>query len=98
MCIRDSPESGIDTSGKLPSGETFNDIVELKKILKTSQRRVVIRNIVRRTLSYALCRKLMIYDRPTIESITDKMDRNAGTWHDLFLAIATSVPFQETIW
>ena len=93
-----NPESGIDTSGKLPSGETFNDIVELKKILKTSQRRVVIRNIVRRTLSYALCRKLMIYDRPTIESITDKMDRNAGTWRDLFLAIATSVPFQETIW
>ncbi len=92
-----SPESGIDTSGRLPTGETFRDVNELKQILQTSQRRVVLRNIVRRTLSYALCRKLMIYDRPTVESITDKMERNGGTWRGLFIAIATSIPFQETI-
>lgn len=91
------PESRIDTSGQLPTGERFDDINGLKRILQTSQRKVVIRNIVRRTLSYALCRKLMIYDRPTIESITEKMDRENGTWRDLFITIATSVPFQETI-
>ena len=92
-----TPESSIDTSGQLPTGETFNDIAGLKQILQTTQRKVVIRNIVERTMSYALCRKLMIYDRPTVESITETMASTNGTWRDLFVAIANSVPFRETI-
>lgn len=87
----------INTSGKLPTGETFDDVAGLKQILQTSQRKVVIRNIVERTMSYALCRQLKIYDRPTIESITEDMDSSNATWRDLFVAIANSVPFKETM-
>lgn len=89
--------SKIDTRGQLPSGESFDDIQGLKTILMTTQRRSTVRNVVERTMSYALCRKLMIYDRPTLESITDAMIKINGTWKDLFIAIADSVPFQETI-
>lgn len=91
------PSSEIDTSGKLPSGETFDNITGLREILTTSQRDVVIRNIVKRTMSYALCRKLTIYDHPTVESITKQMSQSGGTWRDLFQAIVQSVPFRETI-
>lgn len=91
------PKSSIDTSGQLPSGETFENINELKKILTTTQRKAVIRNIVKRTMSYALCRKLKVYDRPTVESIVQHMDETNGTWRDLIHAIANSVPFRETI-
>ncbi|MCP4787214.1 MAG: DUF1592 domain-containing protein [Fuerstiella sp.] len=89
--------SEIDTSGRLPSGETFEDIAELRRILTTSQSETVIRNIVERTMSYALCRQLMIHDRPTVNSIVEQMKQDNGTWRDLFHAIANSVPFRETI-
>jgi hypothetical protein len=87
----------IDTSGRLPSGETFTDIKGLKQILQTTQRRAVIRNFVEQTMSYALCRELMIYDRPTVEAITDQMIESNGSWRDLFVAVAGSIPFRETI-
>lgn len=91
-----NPKS-INTRGQLPTGEKFEDINGLKKILVTTQRAAVIRNIVRRTMSYALCRKLEIYDRPAVESIVKKMDETNGTWRDLFHEVANSVPFRETI-
>ncbi len=91
-------ESGdIDTSGRLPSGETFNDFAELKQILLTGQREEIIRNIVKRTLAYALCRRLEIYDQPTVEQIVRRLDGNNGTWRDLIHEIADSLPFQETV-
>lgn len=87
----------IDTRGQLPSGESFDNIQGLKHILMTTKRQATVRNMVERTMSYALCRKLTIYDRPTIESITESMIKTNGTWKQLFVAIAQSIPFQQTI-
>ena len=87
----------IDTQGKLPSGETFENMSGLKQILVTSQREAVIRNVVERTMSYALCRKLVVYDRPSVDMIVKQMDESNGTWRDLFYAVANSVPFREMI-
>jgi hypothetical protein len=73
---RDQPPPNplaIDASGHLPSGETFDDFAGLKQILVTSHKETVIRNIVRHTMSYALCRKLEIHDRPTVEGIVQKL-------------------------
>lgn len=87
----------IDTSGKLPSGESFKDFAELKAILVTSQRETIVRNIVNRTLSYALCRKLVRSDQPTVDQITRNLCDTEGTWKSLFFQIANSLPFKETI-
>ena len=87
----------FDTSGKLPTGEEFNDFSELKKILMTSKREVVIRNVVEQTLSYALCRKLEIYDRPAVDLITEEIAKSNGTWRDLVKAVTNSLPFRETV-
>lgn len=86
----------IDTSGKLPTGETFQDVEGLKRILTTSKRTEIIRNIVRRTLSYALCRKLEIHDQPVVDRIVAELDEADGSYRDLFGQIATSLPFRET--
>jgi len=40
------PYAKIDTTGQLPSGETFKDFAELKQILLTTQREAIIRNAV----------------------------------------------------
>lgn len=87
----------VDTSGKLPSGETFEDYQGLKKILVTSKKRDLIRNIVERTLSYALCRKLEIHDQPTVNSITDKLTNEDGTFRELVFEVVNSLPFQQAI-
>jgi hypothetical protein len=86
----------IDTSGQLPGGESFKDFADLKSILITSQRDAIVRNIVERTLSYALCRKLQRHDQPTVNTITANICQDDGTWESLFLQIANSLPFRET--
>jgi hypothetical protein len=87
----------IDTSGRLPGGETFNDFPELKRLLLSSQREDIIRNIVKQMLAYALCRKLEIFDQPTVEQIVKRLNERNGTWRDLIHEIVDSLPFQETV-
>ena len=90
------PES-LDTSGRLPTGEPFTNFAELKSILVSTQRRTVIRNLVERTLAYALCRKMEIYDQPTIDDITDRLMDDDATFRELVHEVVFSLPFQQTI-
>ena len=89
----------LDTSGKLPSGESFDNFRGLQQILIKSQRRTVIENIVKRTLSYALARELNVNDMPTVDAICSELDRHGnlnlqeGTYHDLIHLVANSLPF-----
>ena len=87
----------VDTTGRLPTGESFDDFSGLKQILVTTQREPVIRNIVERTLSYALCRKLEVFDRPTVDKIVSELVSSDGTYRDLVHQVATSLPFQQTV-
>ena len=89
--------NGPDTSGKLPTGESFENYAGLKEILLGPQREKIIRNSVERTLSYAMCRKLTRSDQPTIDRITKSIVKDNGTWEDLFVEIVNSLPFRETI-
>ena len=97
--IRSDAAKPLDTSGRLPSGETFDSYSGLQKILVKSQRRTVIENIVKRTLSYALARELTIHDMPTVADISSKLDRHGnlalqeGTYHDLIHLVVNSLPF-----
>ncbi len=89
--------SSIDTSGQLPTGETFRDFQGLKKILVTSQRERLIHTIVQRMMAYALCRKLEIYDKPTVDEIVKDLHDHDGTFHDLIHKITNSLPFKQTV-
>lgn len=86
----------IDTSGRLTTGETFQSFEELKNILLTSRRQQVVRTVVKRMMSYALCRRLQYYDRPTIDSIVDDIVTSDGTYRHLIHRITTSLPFRES--
>ena len=89
----------FDTSGRLPGGQSFEDFRELKQILLTSQRRRIIENIVKRTLSYALARELNVHDMPTVDEISSELDRHGnlelreGSYHDLIHLVVNSLPF-----
>ncbi|MEO0415916.1 MAG: DUF1588 domain-containing protein, partial [Verrucomicrobiota bacterium] len=86
----------IDTSGKLPSGETFANFQELHQLLLTTQKEQIVRNAVKQTMAYALCRKLERNDLPTVDLLTKKIIEEDGTWQDLIIGVSTSVPFTET--
>lgn len=90
------PGPKIDTTGKLPSGETFADFAEFKEILLTTKREQIIHHAVEQTMAYALCRKLEPFDRPTVDAIAKTIHEKDGTWRDLFHAVANSLPFRET--
>jgi hypothetical protein len=48
-------------------------------------------------LSYGMARKLTVYDRSTIERITDEMEQANGGYGDLIRMISLSMPFTMTI-
>jgi hypothetical protein len=95
---RQGPTEALDTSGQLPSGETFDDFAGLKKILTSSQRETIVRNLVEKALSYALCRKLEMYDQPTVTRIVANLEarENGGTYRDLVHEVVISLPFQQS--
>lgn len=92
----DMDDATPDTHGKLPSGEEFENYAELKKILLTTYRRRLVENIVRQTMSYALCRKLEYFDTPTIERIVDELESPEATFHQLVFLVTESLPFRYT--
>jgi len=85
----------INTSGRLPGGESFADFAELHELLLTTEREKIIRNVVEKMLSYAVCRKLERGDRPTVDTLTRRIVETNGTWRDLIYGIVESVPFTE---
>ena len=86
----------VDTTGIMPNGTKFTDFDSLKEILQTEYRSQIVRNIVERTLSFALCRSLELYDQPTVDSVASNMEETDGTYRDLLLMIVRSLPFRET--
>ncbi len=87
----------IDTSGTLPSGEKFSNIIELKDILVHQHGKKIVKNVTERFLSYALNRKLQLYDQPTVNNIVNELITGPGTYQQLIELIVTSLPFTHTV-
>ena len=92
-----SEESGqpIDSSGVLITGEEFNDIAALKKVLADERRDDFYRCLSEKLLTYALGRGVEYYDAPTIDTIMAQLLKDSGGMKDLIYAIIESVPFQK---
>ena len=90
-------QPAIDTSGKLPSGDKFEDFQGLKRLLLTKKREQVARNLTGQLLSYALCRKLGRGDQPVVEEISGRAVLNNSTWKELLIEVANSAPFRESV-
>ncbi len=82
----------LDTSGELPDGTRFSSPEDLKKILM-GKRDLFARNMVEKTLSYALGRELSPYDRQTVKEITNKVVAGDFKVHTLFSEVVQSYPF-----
>jgi Protein of unknown function (DUF1588)/Protein of unknown function (DUF1585)/Protein of unknown function (DUF1592) len=90
-------ESGqpIDASGHLVTGESFNGIRELKRILIDRHRRDFYRCLSEKMLIYALGRGLDFRDVETVDRLVDKIESENGRPSALLMGIIESPPFQR---
>ncbi|MHB8519721.1 MAG: DUF1592 domain-containing protein [Limisphaerales bacterium] len=85
----------IEVAGKLITGESFNDIRELKRILAGQHRLDFYRCLTEKLLTYALGRGLEYYDVETVDRIVQRLDQEQGRFSALLLGVIESTPFQK---
>ena len=85
----------IDGAGKLVTGETFNGVSELKKILAKDHRMDFYRCLTEKLLTYALGRGVEYYDMETMDQIVRRLDKESGRFSALLMGIVESAPFQK---
>lgn len=86
----------INPGGKLITGESFQNIQELKRTLATRHRTDFYRCLTEKLLTYALGRGLEYYDVATVESIVSQLQNHQGKFSSLLTGIIESAPFQRT--
>jgi hypothetical protein len=83
----------VDASGVLPDGSKFNNLSELKQILKNRSRDVA-RCMAEKMLIFAIGRGAEFYDRPAITKIVESTEANGYRFSALVKAIVASEPFR----
>jgi len=86
--------AAVDSSGTLPSGQSFRGPAELKSILKARSGEFT-RCLTEKMLTYALGRGLEEYDHCAVDQIVKGLAANRYKFSALVLAIAKSDPFQR---
>jgi hypothetical protein len=84
----------VDAAGELASGDKFGGAVELTGLLAQKRRWEFLHCLADRTLTYALGRGTEYYDRPALDQIVERLEKNGDTFSALILAVTESFPFQ----
>jgi hypothetical protein len=85
----------IDTTGTLLTGEDFDGIQQLKRILTDGHRLDFYRCLAEKLLTYALGRGLEYYDEHAVDEIVAQLDQEKGKFSALVTGIIESAPFQR---
>jgi hypothetical protein len=86
----------VDAAGQLISGEQFDGVKELKRILAEKYSRSFYRTVTEKLLIYALGRGLDYYDVQTVDQIVDQLEKAGGRPSALLAGLVESAPFQKT--
>lgn len=87
-------DAAIDSTGKLPSGETFSGPEELKQVLLTRSGEFK-RHFIKKMLGFALGRGLNEFDDCVVNDALQALDANDQRASVLVETIVTSYPFQH---
>jgi hypothetical protein len=82
----------IDSSGELPSGEKFDDVAGLKKIL-VQRKDLFAHMLTDRLLTYACGRRIGALDEATVEKIVADLPMKENGLRSLIEAVVMSEPF-----
>jgi hypothetical protein len=85
----------VDTTGKLITGEAFQNARDLKRLIRDNRRADFYRCLTEKLLTYALGRGLEDYDVETIDGIVERLEKSDGRMSELVSGIVESAPFQK---
>jgi hypothetical protein len=88
-----APGDAIDASGMLPSGETFDNLLELTTILSSDER--LLDCTTEKLMTYALSRELTEGDEPYVASIREDFESDGASLRRLLELIVLSEPFRN---
>jgi hypothetical protein len=77
------------------TGESFDNVQQLKRILATKHREDFYRCLTEKLLTYALGRGLEYYDVDTVDRIVQRLEQNNGRFSALLMGVIESAPFQR---
>ena len=86
----------IDATGQLITGESFQNIRDLKRILVKNHYKDFYATVTEKLLIYALGRGLDYYDVETTDQIVARLEANNGRMSTLLAGVVESAPFQRT--
>lgn len=85
----------IDARGKLITGEEFQDIREVKRVLADKHQNDFYQCLTEKLLTYALGRGLEYYDVYPVDQIVERLQKENGRFSVLLTGIIDSAPFQK---
>ncbi len=85
----------IDTTGKLITGEPFENAAQLAQVIVHQRRRDFYRCVTEKMLVFAIGRGMEYYDGQTVERIVDRLESNQGKIRTLIHAIVQTAAFQK---
>jgi len=85
----------ISAQGNLITGETFNSVSELKRILVGDHRQEFYATLTRKLLTYASGRGTEYYDVETIDGIVKRLNASDGQFSAMLMGVVESAPFQK---
>lgn len=84
----------VDPTGELPSGESFQNPGDLKKIIAKRESDLA-RNIAEKFMAYALCRQLEGYDEIVIDEIMETIAKDDYRMQTLITEVVTCYLFTQ---
>jgi hypothetical protein len=89
------PAAKVDPSGKLPSGETYQDFPGFKEVLLESRRDLFARNLIEKLLAYATGRHMERVDQYEIDDILDRVKADDYGLQTMVVEALTSEIFRS---
>ena len=87
------PTLEIDTRVTLHSGESVQDIRELRATLLDTRKDQFLLGLSKKALTYALGRELLLSDRPSLDNIVERTTQSGYGFQDLILEVVSSDSF-----
>jgi len=88
------PIGKIESSGELPTGESFKNMADLKTLLLDRKEQFA-RCLTEKMLTYGLGRKLIFTDRATVRVICEDLEERGNGLQDLVELVVMSEAFRE---
>jgi hypothetical protein len=85
----------IEADGTLITGESFENIIDLKKVLREHHARDFYRCLTEKMLTYALGRGVEYTDEHAVDLIVEELEKSGGKFSVLVRGIIESAPFQK---